>query len=55
VYNCHTPALHTAAASAVRAKVKIYLSYQNDAVIAIFFAANKIKDNAKVALTSFNS
>jgi len=48
-------ALHTAAAPAVRAAVKTKLSYRKDTIIAFFFAANKTKDNAKVALVSSNS
>ena len=46
-------ALHTTAAPAVGAEVKTVLSYRNDTIIAIFSAANKKKDNTKVALASF--
>jgi len=48
-------ALHTAAAPALQAAVKTELSYQNDMIIAIFFAVIKNKDNAQVALASSNS
>ena len=42
--------------SAVRAEVKIELSYLNDImVIAFFFLATTNKDNAKVALATSNS
>ena len=44
--------LHTAAAPAVQMAVKPELSYQNDIKMAIFFAANKNIDNAKVELAS---
>ena len=44
-----------AAAPAVRAAVKTELSYQNDTKFAIFFAANKNIDNAKVELASSKS
>jgi len=47
--------MHMAAAPAVRAAVKTELPYRNDTVGAFFFAANKNKDNAKVALASSNS
>jgi len=47
--------LHTAAAPAVRAAVKSELSHRNDKIIAFFFAVNRNKDNAKVALASSNS
>ena len=47
--------LRTAAAPAVQAAVKTELSYQNDPIIAFFFAANEDKDTAKVATTSSNS
>ena len=47
--------LHGAAAPAVQAAVKTDVSYQNDTIIVIFFSLNKNKDNAKVALDSFNS
>ena len=49
---------HTAAVPAVRAAVKTELSYRNDTIIPYnshCFAANKIKDNAEVALASSNS
>ena len=47
--------MHRAAAPEVRAAVKTEVSYQNDAIITIFFSPNKTKDNAKVALDSYNS
>ena len=48
-------ALHTAAEPAIRAAVKTELTYRNNTMIASFFEANKNKDNAKVALASFNN
>ena len=46
---------YTFTMAALRAPVKSELSYRNDTVIVFFFAANKNKDNAKVALASCNS
>ena len=47
--------LHTAAAPAVRAAVKTWLSYLEDKIIVIFCPANTNKDNANGALGSCNS
>ena len=47
--------LHMVAAPAVRPVVKTELSCQNDMIIVFFFAANKSKDNAQVALASSNT
>jgi len=52
-YSLHT--LHTATAAAVRVADKTELSYRYDTIIVFFFAANKNKDNAKVALTFSNA
>ena len=52
---CQTAALHTAAAPAVSAAAKPYLSYRNDTIIVIFCAANANKDNTNGALASSNS
>ena len=46
---------NTATVPAVQAAVKTELSYRKDTILAVFFAANKNKDNAKVPLTSSNS
>ena len=43
--------LHTTSALAIRAAVKTELSYRNDTIITFFFAANKYKGTARVALS----
>jgi len=43
------------AAPAMQAAVKTALSYRKDLIIVIFFAANKNKDNAKLAFASSNT
>ena len=42
----YLPTLHTAADPAVRAAVKTVLSYRNNMIVAVFFTADKSKDNA---------
>ena len=54
IYGSRT-ALHTAAEPAVHAAVKNEVSYRNDMKIALFFEANKNKDNAIIALAPSNN